>query len=351
MDPTLSNQFFSFKNGLELVISVLAIAHGLFLILKSKRDNLLVLSSVFFILLGLHFLLLNLKNFFNFETLFVLILILSAYGPILYLMTCEVLGLRYNFKNKVKRLVLINSLSLAIYLFINLENKVVLWNLYILIFIVITLFKLNKDKVITRSPLVSTWLKQLVLIFGLINIMYLGVYILRNGSVASYLSAKIPFTFLFLILLINSFRFFFKTPNLLVKKSYLKTHEDKVLFEEIANSINQLMENEQLFLDSELSLNDLANKLNQNKRLVSDVINRNFGLSFHRYVNELRLKKAVRIMEEDKANRKLIKEIMYNSGFNNKVSFNNAFKKKYNLTPSKFRYSLHDGSKKTNMHL
>lgn len=105
----------------------------------------------------------------------------------------------------------------------------------------------------------------------------------------------------------------------------------------LAQRLADLMHCEQLFLEPELRLDDLARRLDASKHHVSQVINEQLGLSFFEYVNSLRIEAARQMLARTSKSEKNIIEIAYAVGFNNKVSFNNTFKKLTGLTPTEFR--------------
>jgi AraC-like DNA-binding protein len=61
-------------------------------------------------------------------------------------------------------------------------------------------------------------------------------------------------------------------------------------------------------------------------------------------VNRFRVEAAKFLFENQAVKKLTIQEVMYDSGFNSKSSFNTAFKKFTNLTPTQFKNSLQKGS-------
>ncbi|MGL5890411.1 MAG: helix-turn-helix domain-containing protein [Bacteroidia bacterium] len=117
------------------------------------------------------------------------------------------------------------------------------------------------------------------------------------------------------------------------------------LTDEMASEIHQklrlMMEQEQLFVNPELTLTELAQKLNVNQNNLSQVINTYEQKSFYEYINELRINKFIS-MAQLPDNRKLtILALAYDCGFNSKSSFNKHFKRITNQTPSAFINSLY----------
>ncbi|MBL7828630.1 MAG: helix-turn-helix transcriptional regulator [Saprospiraceae bacterium] len=97
------------------------------------------------------------------------------------------------------------------------------------------------------------------------------------------------------------------------------------------------MKEECLYHDPEFSLDKLAKHLKAGKHHVSQVINEHLGMSFFEYVNHLRIKEAMQTLTETTRSDMYIIEVAYAVGFNNKMSFNSAFKKATGMTPTEFR--------------
>lgn len=108
----------------------------------------------------------------------------------------------------------------------------------------------------------------------------------------------------------------------------------------LAQRLSELMCEEQLFRESELRLDDLAARLEVGKHHVSQVINEHLGVSFFEYVNGLRVTEAQRLLAATGKNDMNVIEVAYAVGFNNKASFNTAFKKTVGMTPTEFRRKM-----------
>ena len=98
-----------------------------------------------------------------------------------------------------------------------------------------------------------------------------------------------------------------------------------------------LMIEEKYYHDPEISLEKLANALHAGKHHVSQVINEHLDASFFEYVNQLRIEEAKQLLAETTRSDLHVIEVAYTVGFNNKVSFNTAFKKATGMTPTEFR--------------
>ncbi len=107
----------------------------------------------------------------------------------------------------------------------------------------------------------------------------------------------------------------------------------------LLQKLDQLMETERLYRDANLSLDTLAARLGASKHHVSQVINAHRNNNFFEYLNQLRVEEARRLLAETTREDLHVIEIAYAVGFNNKVSFNTAFKKSTGMTPTAYRRS------------
>ncbi len=106
---------------------------------------------------------------------------------------------------------------------------------------------------------------------------------------------------------------------------------------ELLEALKNCMRTEKLYRESEINLEWLAKKLQTTKHNLSQVINERMGMSFFDYINVLRIEEAAQLLKDPAKENLTIIEIAYDVGFNNKVTFNTAFKKYIGQTPSEFR--------------
>lgn len=114
------------------------------------------------------------------------------------------------------------------------------------------------------------------------------------------------------------------------------TEEPDAEIQYLKARLETLMQQEKPWLDPDLSLSDLALRLQTNTSVMSAVINRGFGKNFNDYVNDHRVE-AVKIMLNDVAVSHLsLLGISMECGFNSKSTFNRAFKKAVGMPPGMF---------------
>ena len=113
-------------------------------------------------------------------------------------------------------------------------------------------------------------------------------------------------------------------------------HKNDVILEKIS-SLKRFMKIEEPYLDSSLTIHNLANQINIPYRDLSILINHDLGQHFFDFVNEYRINKAKEILQNTENKKLTVLEILYEVGFNSKSSFNTAFKKQTGLTPTQYR--------------
>lgn len=105
----------------------------------------------------------------------------------------------------------------------------------------------------------------------------------------------------------------------------------------LVRKIIALMEEEKLYQEAELTLQQVANKLQVPSYQVSQALNDGMGKTFYDVVNNYRVEDAKRLLLDEKSRNYTILSIGFEAGFNSKTTFNTVFKKFTGLTPSEFR--------------
>jgi len=105
-------------------------------------------------------------------------------------------------------------------------------------------------------------------------------------------------------------------------------------------ALKELMIKKEPYLDSSLTIQDLAEQLNMPVKDLSALINLYMNKHFFDFINEYRIEKAKEILKDPLQKELTILEILYQVGFNSKSSFSTSFKKHAGTTPTDFRKSL-----------
>lgn len=101
--------------------------------------------------------------------------------------------------------------------------------------------------------------------------------------------------------------------------------------------LKDFMVKKEPYLDSSLTIQDLAEQLKMPVKDLSTLINLYMDKHFFDFVNEYRIQKAKEILKDPLQKELTILEILYQVGFNSKSSFSTSFKKYTGTTPTDFR--------------
>ncbi|WP_442265010.1 helix-turn-helix domain-containing protein [Tenacibaculum sp. ZS6-P6] len=120
-------------------------------------------------------------------------------------------------------------------------------------------------------------------------------------------------------------------------KDLLNEAEEKGENDEIIERLRLFMDTEKPYLNPSLSIRNLAQQMKIPSRELSIAINHDLKQHFFDFVNEYRIKNAMQLLTDKNQPKLTVLEILYEVGFNSKSSFNTAFKKYTNLTPTQYR--------------
>ena len=110
--------------------------------------------------------------------------------------------------------------------------------------------------------------------------------------------------------------------------------------DELMDRIRQMMEQQQLYLNSELKLEDIASALGLNRSYVSDCINSHTGDSFSQFVNGYRIEYAKRVLRSQPDTK--VTSLYLSAGFSSEQSFYRNFKSFTGMTPKDWIASQKD---------
>ncbi len=331
----------------NLMISLFVLFHSLFSIhiglylsrLDLLTPHLLYFSTIFSFLYGPLLYLYFKRITFNYQLKKIDILhllpslVLLAYLSPIYMLSqeekLEILYNRYDVRN--------TSLSFLVYLkYISLSSYA---------YLVYRIFrKKTKKNAIKVNRQVFLWKRNIMVLYFL----YVIIYIFYGLSVTKIVSSE-GFTYslvslLGIIILYVGYIAYIQ-PDIFDKKYVF---EDEMLFkykksgltnsysEELKNQLLELFLNQKIYRNNNLTLKCLADKLGATRHNVSQVINEHFEMNFFQLVNKYRVLEAIEILRADNNRSLKIIDIAYDVGFNNKVTFNRAFKSETQMTPSEF---------------
>jgi len=177
-----------------------------------------------------------------------------------------------------------------------------------------------------RAPAFS---RQTMLIYSVFFSSCLILIAYASTRYTSYIVGALSFTFSIHITVLMYFMHADK------KEKYQKRKLAEDDARAILRSLNEIMRDQQLYLNPNLTLALLAKKAGNLQTTVSQVINDNLGKSFNLYINEYRIQHAKDLLvKESHLNMELVAE---RSGFNSNSTFFAAFKKITGQTPASYR--------------
>ena len=362
--------FFYFYSGL--------VGLFIFIILNLKRKNTdkvaNILISLFVLLHSLfiiHISLILSNLSYNFpHSLYITTLFSFLYGPLLYFYFKRTFE-NYTFKWK-DILHLLPSILLLLYmvplyqlsaaekmhLFLN-EDKVIRPTTAIIVilksislityaFLIFRTYKKNRYNSVLMNYTNISWQKKLVIL----NFVYVFSYLMYGSIITNIIT--LDFLIHPQIISMSLFVLFvgysaYVNPSIFNKKhieniddldKYKKSGLTETYSLELKDQLIELFTIDKVFKENCINLDTLSEKLNTTRHNTSQVINEHFNVNFFELINKFRIDEAKEILKNDSNKNLNIIDIAYEVGFNNKVTFNKAFKKETNLTPTEYLKNL-----------
>lgn len=170
----------------------------------------------------------------------------------------------------------------------------------------------------------------------LITFVYIFCKTLLPGPNSLIIELLIPLFFISgLCILITSL----KKKEFLLKNKKARSTIKKVLRlkkseqKDIMKDLELLMKKEEIFLNNELTLKLLADKLDIHINILSYVINEKYRQNFNEYINSFRIQKFLTLSKSSNSCNDTILSFAKESGFSSKTTFNRVFKQKYGIPP------------------
>ncbi len=123
-------------------------------------------------------------------------------------------------------------------------------------------------------------------------------------------------------------------------KRYEKSTLTKIKADEYLDKLIKIMEGEKPFLESNLTLQKLADALNIPPHHLSQIINERTNQNFFDFINGYRIEEAKLLLCDPRGDILTILAIAEEVGFNSKSSFNVAFKKYTSMTPTQYKKTV-----------
>lgn len=188
------------------------------------------------------------------------------------------------------------------------------------------------------------WLLVFMLPLAIIFIVDELAYLLTNSDEAPYLldSYGIILAIIFLFYFVL-YKLIF-TPKDVLPKSVGSKYKTSSLNSKSIDSnkseLLRLMSEEKLFTNNNLTVNDVAKRMNIPRQHLSEILNVHLKTGFQDFLNQYRVEEFVECLKSGHYQNYTIMGIALEVGFSSKSSFNTTFKKLKGMTPSQYKKQL-----------
>jgi len=129
--------------------------------------------------------------------------------------------------------------------------------------------------------------------------------------------------------------------KLLIDSSYKKSSLQEKDMVRIFKSIENSMKTDSLFLQENLSLQDLSENVKIPQHHITQTLNIYKEISFYDYINAYRVEAFINKLQKGDSDKFSLLGLAFDCGFNSKSSFNRVFKNITGKSPSEFKKTLH----------
>lgn len=194
------------------------------------------------------------------------------------------------------------------------------------------------------------WLRKLIIYFRilwLVWVPFIAIFLLFFRFQLQYLSVVLA---LYLLMLIVTYLTSWIGLENLAHVNLLswQLHEEKTEnknfsrltsseIQKVVEKITALMVVDRVYLNENLSLRDVAAKLDADANLLSYVINNYLNRNFHDFVNHYRIEDVKTRINDPRYSHLTLLGIGLECGFNSKTTFNRVFKQMTGKTPTDFQ--------------
>mgnify|MGYP000049654979 CR=1 FL=1 len=208
--------------------------------------------------------------------------------------------------------------------------------------------KLRWFKMLTKGFLTITSIGMFSLLFSefhLIKIsmngdLFTSIFLIIFIFILSYLGLQQTNVFVQKAIIIPNNQLNFKKTATKYKSTGLKTEHSESEYKKVLH----FMQEYKPYLDSQITLSKLANLVQIPSNQLSQVINQNSNQNFFNFINSFRIDTVINNLDNGIHKEQTLLSIAFASGFNSKASFNRAFKKVTQQTPSNYIKQIKDES-------
>jgi AraC-like DNA-binding protein len=207
----------------------------------------------------------------------------------------------------------------------------------LLIYLGYTIYDIIKNKK-------ERWMLFFIVPYALLNLIDEASFIVtKNHNNFSFLESYGVIGLSAVLLYMILFKLVVSPKSVLPKadtKTYKTSSLSKSKAEVYKKEFLRLMDNEKLYTNSNITVNQVAHKMGIPRQYLSEVLNVYLKSNFQDCMNKYRAEEFVECLKDDKFKNYSIMGIANEVGFKSKSSFNTTFKKIYGVTPSEYKKTL-----------
>lgn len=338
-----------------ILISGLGVLHGMFLAIylwTYKKGNNLSNKILSLLLVALSFrigksVFLEFADHLHIKMVFIGLAVLMSIGPLFLLFTASCID--KNFKVEKRHFLhFIPTLIGVIFGLWVTKSEVsslpkaflvcLLLTYYIqyILYILISYFSVLKHK--KKGKLTPNTFELLRLLFVGLLVIWLAYFLNLLDDIVPYIIGPILYTIIAytisFIIIKKGYHNFFVAPK------YKTNPVSKEQITEIFRKVENFILIGQEYKNPNISLKLLSDKFKVSPQVLSMIINTKSNTNFNSFVNNLRIKEALKLLQTSQYENQTISSIAFDVGFNSISSFNTAFKKQTGKTPSSFRKDI-----------
>jgi AraC-like DNA-binding protein len=344
----LLSNFFLISTIIYFLLSSIVIVVGIYhlVVFRKKDDNDSLRFAFFSIFQGIHLVFMWLSDMIDSSSR--LTFSIHTFALIIELM-CFLLFIYYFFEDrlkKYKKFILTLTLVLACLLPASFSSNLKLIRIAYVIFITYGIMlsplfiytittEVLRGNIEVRPILYSTYLAFVMFMIDILQ--NLGISLVPVITFPWLFSSigLVIFTFSVSLSISKKYSFIYDGKNNGPRQvSYLKGLD----IEGISVQLKKIMDEDRVFLDSELSIKKLASMLSLTLHQLSEFLNTNMNLSYNNLINQYRIEEAKRILTEEPSIPVIT--AAYRAGFNTISRFYDVFKKHTGMSPSEFRRNI-----------
>ncbi|WP_299119719.1 helix-turn-helix domain-containing protein [uncultured Tenacibaculum sp.] len=342
----------TFELNLVSIIDVLSIATAIMLgfllmTLKSKNKYANIFLGAFLWSLGIE-VLESFLGALTFETIHIQVVQTTlATIPLLLLYVHSTLNVKF------RKVYLLLFIPFVISNLVGFPEEEIKWFEYvfnlILLYIILKNIKEHQNKVTDYYSDIENktllWIRTIVYIFLFFHVFWILEDIIgfQNEIITQYFAFSSGILTFFMIYWIayNGFsqqEIF--TTSLFQTDEKKETQVDSIDTENQFKLMLEIMQREKLYLDGNLNLRLLSEKVNIKERELSKLIKTHTKKNFYHFVNQFRVQEFKKLLASPKAAQLSLLGLAQESGFSSKSTFYTVFKNVEGVTPKQYQESL-----------